>query len=71
MEKQLRVAAEGKLDRINFQAQDVVQLLEYMVSDGQKIEAIKLYRQMTGHGLKESKDAIERVTNRFAVVKAA
>ncbi len=28
---------------------------------GRKIEAIKLYREMTGLGLKESKDAIEEL----------
>ena len=32
-----------------------------LVRDGQKIEAIKLFRQMTGAGLKESKDAIEKL----------
>jgi hypothetical protein len=29
---------------------------------GQKIRAIKLYRELTGHGLKESKDFIEALT---------
>lgn len=28
--------------------------------DGRKIEAIKIYRQATGAGLKEAKDAVER-----------
>jgi ribosomal protein L7/L12 len=27
--------------------------------EGKKIEAIKLYREMTGLGLKEAKDAVE------------
>jgi large subunit ribosomal protein L7/L12 len=30
-----------------------------LVRDGRKIEAIKLYRDMTGAGLKEAKDAVE------------
>jgi ribosomal protein L7/L12 len=30
-----------------------------LVTDGRKIEAIKLYRDMTGAGLKEAKDAVE------------
>jgi len=29
--------------------------------DGKKIEAIKLYREQTGLGLKESKDAVEHI----------
>ncbi len=29
---------------------------------GRKIEAIKLHREQTGLGLKESKDAVERIT---------
>jgi ribosomal protein L7/L12 len=37
------------------QAGDIAQL----VRAGKKIEAIKLYRELTGEGLKESKDAIE------------
>jgi len=31
------------------------------LAEGHKIEAIKLYRQMTGQGLKEAKDAVERM----------
>lgn len=29
--------------------------------EGRKIEAIKLYRELTGEGLKESKEAIEQI----------
>lgn len=43
---------------------DVVLLLEHMAA-GRKIEAIKLYRQLTEHGLKEAKDAVENITSRF------
>lgn len=32
---------------------------------GRKIEAIKLYREATGKGLKESKEFIEAVTDRL------
>ena len=32
-----------------------------LVKEGKKIEAIKLFRQLTGAGLKESKDAIEKL----------
>lgn len=34
--------------------------------DGEKINAIKEYRSLTGEGLRESKDAIEMLMNRFA-----
>src|SRR5258707_1734151 len=32
-----------------------------LMDEGQKIEAIKLYRERTGAGLKESKDAVEAI----------
>lgn len=32
-----------------------------LVRDGQKIQAIKAYREVTGAGLKEAKDAVERM----------
>jgi ribosomal protein L7/L12 len=35
--------------------------LEQLISAGRKIEAIKLVRERTGLGLKESKDAVERL----------
>jgi len=35
--------------------------IEYMLIAGNKINAIKLYRQRTGVGLKEAKDAIDRM----------
>lgn len=35
--------------------------LERLISAGKKIEAIKLVRERTGLGLKESKDAVERL----------
>jgi hypothetical protein len=38
----------------------VDELLLYMGGGTQKIEAIKAYRVLTGAGLKEAKDAVER-----------
>ena len=35
--------------------------IKQAVFQGRKIEAIKLYREATGEGLKESKDAIEKM----------
>ena len=35
--------------------------LEQLLSAGKKIEAIKLVRERTGLGLKEAKDAVERL----------
>lgn len=35
------------------------------ILDGRQIEAIKTYRMLTGYGLKESKDEIEKITNRL------
>ena len=32
-----------------------------LLQSGKKIEAIKLYRELTGAGLKEAKDAVERI----------
>jgi ribosomal protein L7/L12 len=36
------------------------------LSQGQKIQAIKIYREMTGLGLKESKDAVEQLMAEMA-----
>ncbi len=43
--------------------QEATQLAEVarLVKNNQKIDAIKLYREITGQGLKESKDAIEKL----------
>lgn len=42
--------------RIN--PESVIAMLNFM-AEGRKIDAIRMHRQMTGWGLKESKDAIE------------
>jgi ribosomal protein L7/L12 len=39
--------------------QRATETIESLVADGRKIEAIKLYRQQHGVGLKEAKDAVE------------
>ena len=41
-------------------AGQIEQLIALMAEGTRKIEAIKLHRVLTGYGLKESKDAIER-----------
>jgi ribosomal protein L7/L12 len=40
---------------------DLQMLMKFMAQGTQKIEAIRLHRQITGWGLKESKDAVEAV----------
>lgn len=39
---------------------DIDMLMHLMAQGTQKIEAIKLYRKLTGFGLKNSKDAVEK-----------
>jgi ribosomal protein L7/L12 len=41
--------------------EDLRQQVSALLSEGQKIEAIKLYRERTGVGLKEAKDAVEAI----------
>jgi len=43
------------------EAPDIDEHVRNLVDEGKKIEAIKLYRQTTGLGLKEAKDAVEAV----------
>ena len=35
--------------------------VQYWLEQGKKIQAIKVYRELTGVGLKEAKDAVERM----------
>lgn len=44
---------------------DVVQSIEESIARGQKLEAIKKYRDATGSGLKESKDFIDALTSQL------
>jgi ribosomal protein L7/L12 len=46
------------------------QILELLVA-GRKIAAIKLYRERTGSGLKDSKDAVEALASRHGIVAPA
>ena len=39
---------------------DIDRLMLLMAEGTRKIEAIKIHRQLTGYGLKESKDAVEK-----------
>jgi ribosomal protein L7/L12 len=43
---------------------DIDDRIRNLVDDGKKIEAIKLYREMTGVGLKEAKDAVEGIARK-------
>ncbi len=54
-------------------AADITQLMFLMSAGTQKIEAIKLHRKLTGWGLKESKDEVEKywVSNRTSDYKIA
>ena len=65
---------EAKLDLLLRQAnlkfdpyQAVTLEIRQAIQDGKKIEAIKLYREMSGVGLKEAKDFIEEVQRRAGV----
>ncbi|MFZ7119883.1 MAG: ribosomal protein L7/L12 [Eubacteriaceae bacterium] len=56
----------NKLDKIikNFAIDDAIiegvdAELQNLLTDGKKIKAIKRYREVTGHGLKESKEYID------------
>ena len=40
---------------------DVMGEVRDLVRQGKKIQAIKVYREITGVGLKEAKDAVERM----------
>ena len=51
-------------DSPKINSEELDKLLMLMAEGARKIEAIKLYRQFTGYGLKDSKDAIERYWSR-------
>ena len=40
-------------------SQELEEQLRMLLAEGQKIEAIKVYRERTGAGLAEAKDAVE------------
>ena len=45
--------------------------LRALIESGQKIEAIKRYREMTGAGLAEAKEAVEAIERRAALLMPA
>lgn len=48
---------------------DLLPMFSYMLN-GRKIDAIKEHRMLTGFGLKESKDAIDSIMEKFAPIKS-
>jgi Ribosomal protein L7/L12 C-terminal domain len=58
-------------DPVKVDPNDVDSLLDLMAKGKQKIEAIKAYRSLTGVGLKESKDAVERYWISKPVIEGA
>jgi ribosomal protein L7/L12 len=38
-----------------------------LINDGKKINAIKRYRELTGAGLSEAKDAVEELERRYSL----
>jgi large subunit ribosomal protein L7/L12 len=56
---ELFTSAEDKAEATGAQPQSLDGRVLALVTDGRKIEAIKLYRDITGAGLKEAKDAVE------------
>jgi ribosomal protein L7/L12 len=59
---QLRAQVRMLLERAGLPAEPAVdsQILA-LLREGQKIQAIKLYRENTGKGLREAKDAVEAI----------
>lgn len=67
-ERKMRLEAETRLAQSaspQIDPRHVHDLIKFMATD-RKIEAIKAHRALTGCGLKDSKDAVETVMNRFA-----
>jgi ribosomal protein L7/L12 len=72
--RSVAASIERKLDRVNAKLDLIAkannidvnppshfsQRVQTALADGRKIEAIKLYRQETGVGLRDAKEAIER-----------
>ena len=53
---------EKKLDILleHFGLKDGFEEVRVLMAKGEKVPAIKLYRELTGAGLKEAKDAVEK-----------
>lgn len=54
------IVTQNEEQKNNYVESNVVDCLLSSVKNGQKIEAIRMYRMLTGKGLKESKDIIEQ-----------
>ena len=46
---------------------DFKQKIRSLLSRGRKVEAVKLYKEQTGYGLKDAKDAVETLQDRANV----
>lgn len=55
---------EAQSEQLSQPKIDLVPMFDFMLQN-QKINAIKEHRRLTGFGLKESKDEIERIMNKF------
>ena len=58
---------EGEVDRVYAElgmrgSRHAPEEARRLARDGKKIQAVKAYRQATGAGLKEAKDAVERMS---------
>jgi len=47
--------------------EDQASRIKEALFNGNKIQAIKLYREQTGQGLKESKDAVEKLEDELRI----
>lgn len=59
-----RIGAAGPRPEATLRVPATPETVESLLASGQKIEAIKLLRRETGLGLKEAKDAVERLPMR-------
>jgi len=57
---------QSAAEKEDFDARIIAQLRE-----GKKIGAIKLYREKTGEGLREAKDAVEEIARQNGIVAPA
>ena len=65
------IDVDAEPNRIYPQISDINYLMELMASGNHKIEAIKQYRVLTGCGLKESKEQVEKYWVSAEAVDAA
>jgi len=68
VEQSQQGGAPRPAERRNVPTDRVEQEVLDLLSAGRKIDAIKVYRERTGHGLKESKDAVEHLAAQHGIV---